>query len=191
MNEPEVELDKIIEGITVTLKSSEFTDNNGITTTRAFGYQEPPRVDLELPVDVVEYYRVFPHPPISDELREDFEINGITEPIRIYTDGQRGVLRDGRHRLRWAQQARIPTLTAQIVPNFLGKVYQDYTLPLLEGTLSSWLTENLDYSHTDHRMLRVSVDKRITKVSCSCGQDWKESPYEPWGLVFGAHRKEG
>jgi hypothetical protein len=99
------------------------------------------------------------------------------------------VLRDEGHRVRIAYQLNIPTLTAQIVPNFLGTVYQDYTLPPLEGTLSNWLQENLDYSHVTHRMFRAAVDKSIIKVSCSCGQDWTESPYEPWGLVLGAHRK--
>jgi hypothetical protein len=181
MSEPE----KIIKGVTVALRSFD----KDAAVHQGLGYREPPRVDLELPVGVVDYYRVFPSPEVTDELREDIRANGVRDPIRIYTDGRRGVLRDGAHRLRIAYQLGIPTLATQIVPNFLGKVYDDYTVPVLEGVLTDWLAENLDYGHAEHRTIRWSVDKYVTKVSCSCGQAWTESPYEPWELVLGAHRK--
>jgi ParB-like nuclease family protein len=152
---------------------------------RATNYHEPSRIDLELPTEVVDYYRVFPKPSVTTELVEDIALNGIKQPIRIYTNGSKGVLRDGHHRLVIAQQLGLSMLPVHLVPNWLEKTYVDYDLPELEPMVSNWLEERVDFTHQTHRTKRLELNKRLTQVSCSCGANWREVSRE---FVMGGPR---
>lgn len=146
-----------------------------VDITRVLSYTEPPRVDLHLPVLTVEYYRLFPEPPVPSDLFADIRANGIRSPLRIYTNGVKAVLRDGHHRLYVARALGFDTVPVHVIPNWLEKVYVGYGLPDLEDRLATWLNEHMDYfCHEDHIQKRKTCNVRMTAVTCSCGATWRE-----------------
>ena len=132
---------QIIDGIDVYATSISVTDpDTGEQITRPVRHEEDWHIDLELPTETVEYYRVFPDPKeISQELADDIAANGIQRPVRIYTNGTRGVLRDGHHRLAIAKSQGITRMSAQIVANLLNPYTED--LPALEPAVKGWLVQ--------------------------------------------------
>lgn len=156
---------------------------------RVLSYFERPRIDLQLLTSLVDYYRVFDDPPVSEELVADIEAHGIREPLRIYTNGVTGVLRDGHHRLVAARRLELTSVPVHIVPNWLQRLYDGYPLPPLEPVVSTWLADNLDFTHRSHLQKRVECNKRLTQVVCSCGAHWREMSTEPWERVLGAPRR--
>lgn len=146
-----------------------------VDVTRILSYTETARVDLHLPVLTVEYYRLFPEPPVPSDLFDDIRANGIRSPLRIYTNGVKGVLRDGHHRLYIARMLGFKTVPVHVIPNWLEKVYVGYGLPDLERILQSWLADNDDsFTHVDHVQKRKECNERMTAVTCSCGAGWRE-----------------
>lgn len=144
--------------------------------TKIFTYQETPRIDIKLPVEIMEYYRVFPQPAITDEFVENIR-HGIREPLRIITDGTRAVLRDGHHRLAAQRREGIITaLPVHVVPNWLGNLYVgEFEPPDLESALGRWLDRNEAFTHTDHTQDEVTRNDRLRLVDCSCGATWREA----------------
>ncbi len=165
-------------------------DGGRLEAKRVTNYFEPPRIDIELPTEIVDYYRVFPQPPISDELVKDIAAHGITNPLRIYTNGGQGVLRDGHHRLGVALQLGLDTMPVHLVPNWLGKTYFEYKLPRLEPLVEEWLRGNLDFAHEGHQNKRVDLNKRLTEVHCCCGARWRENVHEEWERILQHPRKD-
>lgn len=155
---------------------------------RVMNFEVAARVDLDLPVAIVDYYRVFPDPPVTKEFVADIQ-RGIKNPLRIYTNGNKGVLRDGHHRLVGAKQLGIENLPVHIVPNWLERTYDDYELPEVEHYLAGWLLDNIDFIHTNHKTRRTEVNKRLSTVYCECGAQWRESRQEPWQHVMGAPKR--
>lgn len=145
-----------------------------VDLTRVLSYFERPRVDLQMAVGLLDYYRVFDDPPVNALLVADVERNGICEPLRLYTNGITGVLRDGHHRLVVARQLGLRTVPVHIVPNWLQRLYDGYPLPPLEPVVSTWLADNVDFTHRSHIQHRVVCNKRLTQVLCSCGAHWRE-----------------
>lgn len=145
--------------------------------TKIFTYQETPRIDLKVPVEVMEYYRVFPQPVVDDALVADIVTNGIREPLRIITDGTRAVLRDGHHRLAAMRKKDITTsLPVHVVPNWLGNLYVDeFTPPDVEPVLGRWLANNEAFTHTGHNQISLATNERLRHVRCLCGANWRES----------------
>jgi hypothetical protein len=152
-------------------------------------YRAPARVDIELPTEVVDYYRVFPAPLVTNEFVDDIVVNGIENPIRIYTNGTKAVLRDGHHRLVAAQILGMDKMPVHIVPDWLQQTYVDYELPELEPRLTGWLKSHLDFTHQGHQAKRAEINKMVTKVYCSCGADWRETPDEQWEFIMGGPKK--
>lgn len=152
-------------------------------------YRAPARVDIGLPTGVVDYYRVFPNPDITDDFHADITSNGIKNPIRIYTNGTHAVLRDGHHRLVAAHKVGLKTMPVHIVPDWLQHTYADYNLPELEPLLANWLRDNLDFAHQGHQAKRAEVNKMVTQVFCSCGATWRETPDEQWERCLGGPMK--
>jgi hypothetical protein len=188
---PDDELIKVIEDIDVTIKSMSYEGydpetKEPLAINKVMSYYAPARVDLELPTEVVDYYRVFPEPNVSNLLVKDIQNNGIRNPVRLYTNGYRGVLRDGHHRLVVAKRSGITHMPVHVIPNWLEKTYISYSLPRLESLVSQWLENSLDFTHQSHNTSRVQLNKRITHIKCSCGAHWRESFHEPWQMVLGA-----
>lgn len=152
-------------------------------------YFERPRIDLHLMPELVDYYRVFGDPPVTDAFVADIERNGILEPLRIYTNGTTGVLRDGHHRLVAARRLGLSSVPVHIVPNWLQRLYDGFPLPELDPVVSTWLADNLDFTHQSHFQKRIQCNRRLSQVRCSCGAHWRELDVEPWEHVLGAPRK--
>lgn len=149
----------------------------GLDPAKIFTYQETPRIDLKIPVEVMEYYRVFPQPTVTDDFVADVG-HGIREPLRIITDGDRAVLRDGHHRLAAMRKLRKTiSVPVHVVPNWLGNLYVDeYAPPGVEPVLARWLNENEDkFAHVEHTQELLEENTRLRHVGCSCGADWRES----------------
>lgn len=184
---------KIIDSIDVYVKSRSVLIGEpcegGVVIENASNYTAPARVDLQLPVDVVDYYRVFPNPSVSDSLTADIAANGIKNPLRIYTNGKQGVLRDGHHRLVVAKQLEMVTMDVHIVPNWLERTYIDYDLPPVEPILAEWLRDNLDFTHQGHQQRRTELNRRVTEAFCDCGAYWRENVREPWEHIMGAPKR--
>lgn len=152
-------------------------------------YHAPARVDIELPTAVVDGYRVFDDPLVSEEFVEDIRANGIQNPIRIYTNGVKGVLRDGHHRLVVARRLGLKKMPVHVVPDWLQQTYPDYELPELDPRLIGWLRNNLDFTHRGHQAKRAQVNRCVTIVRCSCGADWREAPDEQWERIMGGSKR--
>jgi hypothetical protein len=148
----------------------------GLDPTKIFTYQEPARIDLKIPVEVMEYYRVFGQPAITDAFVDDVR-HGIREPLRIVTDGSRAVLRDGHHRLAAVRRLGMTVaLPVHVVPNWLGNLYVDeFAPPGVEPILKRWLADNETFVHTGHTQTELSTNDRCRHIACSCGADWRES----------------
>jgi hypothetical protein len=144
--------------------------------TKIFTYKETPRIDIKLPVEIMEYYRVFPQPQVTDEFVDSIR-HGIREPLRIITDGTRAVLRDGHHRLAaMRREGMTVALPVHVVPNWLGNLYVDeYEPPYLESALARWLDRNEVFIHLDHTQTVLANNDRLRHIACSCGADWRES----------------
>lgn len=144
--------------------------------TRILTYQEPARIDLKIPKDVMEFYRVFPQVTVTDEFVTDIRENGIREPLRIMTDGTRAVLRDGHHRLRAAQQTHLAAVPVHVVPNWLGNLYDDpaFAPPDVELCLFRWLKDNRSFLHVGHQQVEVGRNDRLIHFDCSCGATWRQ-----------------
>lgn len=185
---------KYIDEIDVYVKSRSLlvvgdTSNGGLIIEETMSYTAPARVDLQLPVDVVDYYRVFPEPPVTEILKQEIAEFGIQNPLRIYVNGRKGVLRDGHHRLKIAKDLGLDLVPVHVVPNWLERTYVDYDLPDLEEHLTSWLADNLDFTHQGHRQRRTELNKRVTEAFCDCGAYWREHMREPWEHIMGAPKK--
>jgi len=149
----------------------------GLDPAKIFTYQETPRIDLKIPPDVLEYYRVFSSPAITEAFVDDVR-GGIREPLRIITDGDRAVLRDGHHRLAAIRKLKMSiALPVHVVPNWLGNLYVGVNEPPgVEPVLARWLNENEDvFTHVDHTQELLAENARLRHVGCSCGADWRES----------------
>jgi hypothetical protein len=184
---------KIIDSIDVYVKSRSVMVgepcNGGVVIEEVMNYTSPARIDLQLPVDVVDYYRVFPEPPVTEIFKQEIGEVGIQQPLRIYVNGRKGVLRDGHHRLKVAKDLGLDLLPVHVVPNWLERTYVDYELPDLEEHLTSWLADNLDFTHTGHKIRRTEANKRVTQAYCECGAHWRETKHEPWEHILGGPKR--
>jgi hypothetical protein len=121
----------------------------------------------------VEHYRVFSRPTVSAEFISDIKVNGVTNQLRIYTNGRRAVLRDGHHRLVVAQQIGISFLPVHVIPDAL-RIYAGYSLAAVDSVLEEWLIENDDkFYHRGHRSCRQVLNSRLTRTICDCGAEWR------------------
>lgn len=147
------------------------------TAAKVMSYRAAwPSVDLELPIAVAEYYRVFAEPAVPNALRDNVAEHGILTPLQIYTDGIHAVLRDGHHRLAIARELGLITVPISVHPNWLDRLYDEFTLPTLEPLLQEWLGSNPDFGHGEHRVRRADRNIRMIEAVCSCGTTWRESP---------------
>lgn len=146
-----------------------------IDSSRVLRYDDNPRVDLEMPVEIAEYYRVFEEPDVPDVLRESVARDGIISPLSIFTNGVKAVLRDGHHRLALARDTGMTTVPVQVIPNWLDRLYDTYRLPEVESVLRGWTEANPEFGHTGHETERTPCNLRLEQVVCSCGATWREA----------------
>jgi hypothetical protein len=139
------------------------------------GYASSVRIDLQLPLAVAQYYRVFAEPAVPNALRESVATHGFLRPLAVYTDGTHAVLRDGHHRLAVARELGLITVPVSISPNWLTRLYDEFTLPVIEPLLATWLEANPGFGHAEHVVSRAQANPRVIRASCSCGSTWRES----------------
>lgn len=101
--------------------------------------------DLHLPTHLVRsQYTIGPirhrtEQEYRDALLEDIKAKGITKPLLIYTDGERGYLGDGHHRLEAAERLGLPTVPAVVIPGMSHAMDQAKSLDPL---VRKWLEEH-------------------------------------------------
>lgn len=143
------------------------------------------------PIGVVDYYRCWPVAPPQTELVESIKAkalalreqgysevlsyaNGIEMPLVVYTDGTRGLLAEGNHRLQAAKEIGIKQLRVLVVPDhlILPRGMSEVHLRPAERYLRD-AVHDLEYRHTNHELKRFQVDPGSTMhVYCSCGAQW-------------------
>ena len=142
--------------------------------------------DLTVPTDVVAHYATHRPGPLRGNFQAlEFSItnDGIQVPLRIATDGVWGVLIDGHHRLRIAQQSGVKKLPIQVVPDNMRRMSYKYGRAALEAHLTEWVPEHL-WAHDTHEVTRRIVGNRSSaggipasmyvRCDCCCGANWKE-----------------
>jgi len=155
--------------------------------TATFAYHPPDdKPDLKMDIDKVALYYL-PTPDRSrlnnDNLEWDIKKNGIRTPVKIYTNGLQGYLRDGSHRLMVARKLKLKKLPVQVIPDNFKHIHTQRGFPQLDPELKEWVQANL-FKHDDHQVERhifgggpgagVSPAKFV-RCRCSCKARWKEN----------------
>lgn len=138
------------------------------------GNQAPHRY---LPVEVVDHYRCWPEAEADEALTESVVSTGMTTPIIIYSDGLKGVLGDGQHRLAVAKELHWPEVPVQVIPDRLEvptgiDMTRDHLRPaepMVLDVLDLLVRKHMRSLHS----VRTYAEEHTVHVFCSCGAQWK------------------
>lgn len=116
-------------------------------------------------------------------LLRDIKANGIKFPVTLRTNGQQGLITDGNHRIRIAQELGIEQMAVQVWPDSLRRIHSRAGYPMLSGEIKDWVRAHL-YDHDEHDITRTQhsggpgaggiAPHGYLKCECDCGARWKE-----------------
>lgn len=156
---------------------------------RTWGYHDPDQDPSWLPVDLVDYYRCWPAADPPEALVDNIRVNGVASPLIIYSDGFRGLLGEGNHRLAAVKELGLSMLPVIVIPDRLvlpaGMSVEQ--LRQLDPDVDRLTAEVTRRHHgipspgtvVAHRhQLSTHIEDQIVYVFCVCGAHWRRPDHE-------------
>lgn len=158
--------------------------------TRTWGYHDPRQHPDYLPVDLVDYYRCWPCAQPLNAFVEAVRVNGITSPLVIYSDGFRGLLGEGNHRLAAAKEIGLSMVPVVVIPDrlLLPQGMDVSHLSQIDPEVSRLTAVATRRHHGVHpgresvvahrHQLSTHTNAETVYVFCACGAYWRRPDHE-------------
>jgi hypothetical protein len=141
-----------------------------------WGYHDPGHRRRYVHLDWVDYYRCWPRAQVTDAFVDDVGVNGIQQPLVIYSNGSHGLLGEGNHRIAAARRLGLERIPIVIVPDRLtlpegmGQEHLRRLDPRTAAALAG--VAQLHWRSNRHAISTNSVGTTV-HVFCRCGAQWK------------------